>query len=142
MTFIHTKKAKEPRSFSLDHYFIWTKLEQVQGETVSLFKRQIACALIWYKVQLQPELINPSPIQVRFFLVHSLKILYFRVITDKIPLFMFRPKAKRSLSSICSYFWPISYVFYGLLEQIKSSNESYNSLTMPGGSNQVNITVV
>ena len=73
---------------------------------------------------------------------HSLKILYFRVITDKIPLFIFRPKAKRWLSRINSYFWPISDVLYGLLEQITSSDEPYNSLTMPGGSFEVNIAVI
>ena len=58
-------------------------------------------------------------------MIHSLKILCFQVITDKIPLSTFRLKAKRSFSRIKSYFWPISHTFYGLLEQITSSDEPY-----------------
>ena len=50
-----------------------------------------------------------------------LKILYFSVIRDKIVLFTFCLKAKRSLSRIISCFWSIFHVFYSLLEQIISS---------------------
>ena len=75
------------------------------------------------------------------YLLRSLKIFYFWVITDKIPLFTFRLKAKRSFSRIKSYFWPISHAFYGLLKQITSSDEPYNTLAMPRGSNEVNIVV-
>ena len=45
----------------------------------------------------------------------------------KIPLYTFCLKVKRSFSRIKSYFWPIFHVFYGLLEQITSSDEPYNS---------------
>ena len=61
---------------------------------------------------------------------------------DKIPWLIFRPKDKRSLSRNNSHFWPTSHVLYGLLEQITSSDEPYNSLTMPGGSFEVNIAVI
>ena len=52
----------------------------------------------------------------KFFLkvmvTHSLKVFYFRVIMDKIPLQTFCCEAKRLLSRIESYFWLISYVSF------------------------------
>ena len=47
----------------------------------------------------------------------------------------------RSLLRDKSYFLLISYVFYGLLEDTNSSDEPYNLLAMPGGSNKVNVVV-
>ena len=84
---------------------------------------------------------TPSSLSRKSGQSHSLKILYFQVITDKIPLYTFHRKAKRLISSITSYLRPVPHVFYGLLEQINSSNEPYNALAIPGGSNEVSIVV-
>ena len=44
-----------------------------------------------------------------------------------------------SLLRIASWFGSVFQFFYGLLEQITSSNEPYNSIPMSEGSNEVNI---